>query len=291
VENRAGLPLRVAYNSNGLKRHTIDEAISLLAELGYDGIELALQTEHLHPFRATAAEIVRVRSQLATAGLGIVCGAGVPNALGNERFEPSLFSNDPAGRALRLKYLQRSLEVASELGAEVLVFCTGGLAPAQDREHAWDWLVNGVRKLSEHGARLGLAVAVEPEPGHFVETLDDYRRLRVEVDHRGQGLAIDVGHLHCTESGRPEEHLARVLDDERLLHVQIDDMRGRQHEHLPLGEGEIDFEPVIRSLIHGGYRGLVGVELSRHSERADELAASSLAFLRQVTGAAATIRH
>ncbi len=67
---------------------------------------------------------------------------------------------------------------------------------------------------------------------------------------------------------------------EHLVNVQIDDMRRGVHEHLEFGAGEIDFPPVLRALADGGYRGLVAVELPRHSHAAPDVAARSLAFLR-----------
>lgn len=65
-----------------------------------------------------------------------------------------------------------------------------------------------------------------------------------------------------------------------LKHVQIEDMRRGVHEHLPFGEGEIDFPPVLAALTAAGYRGLTVVELPRHSHAGPELAARSLRFLR-----------
>jgi L-ribulose-5-phosphate 3-epimerase len=273
--------LRYAYNSNGLKLHSAAEAVQLLADLGYDGIELALQHQHLHPLYASAHQVRELRNLLRERGLGIVCGAGVPDALGAERFEPSLFHPDPAGRAMRLRYLEASLQIAAELGSECLVLCTGTLHPQVASEWAWEWLVEGIAAACRRAGELGLRVALEPEPGHFVETLADYRRLRAEVDSEHFGITADIGHLYCTEEGAPQELLGQLLREERLLHVQIEDMRNRKHEHLPFGEGVIDFRPVMRTLVDAGYAGFVGVELSRHSERAGELAESSLAFLRK----------
>jgi L-ribulose-5-phosphate 3-epimerase len=272
--------VRFAYNSNGLKQHSMADAIVLLADLGYDAIELALQREHLHPLEASVAELRAVRDMLEAAGLGIVCGAGVPNALGEERFEPSLFHPDPAGRALRRRYLRACLEAAGALGSEILVTCSGSLQPGVDPAEAWDWLVEGLGETCGRAGELGLRLAVEPEPGHFVETLDDYRRLRSDLGDLNLGLTLDVGHVYCTEAEPVHLEIARVLREERLLHVQIEDMRGRRHEHLPFGEGEIDFPPIIRTLLEAGYEGYVGVELSRDSHRAAELASRSLVFLR-----------
>jgi sugar phosphate isomerase/epimerase len=58
-------------------------------------------------------------------------------------------------------------------------------------------------------------------------------------------------------------------------------MRQGVHEHLPLGDGEIDFPPVLASLDQLPYRGLISVELPRHSHAAPVLAKDSLAYLRR----------
>src|SRR5690606_25744286 len=65
-----------------------------------------------------------------------------------------------------------------------------------------------------------------------------------------------------------------------LRHVQIEDMRRGVHEHLPFGDGEIDFPPVLAALADTGYRGLTVVELPRHSHAGPHFAAHSLPFLR-----------
>jgi len=278
--------VRFAYNSNGLKQHSVGDAVRLLADRGYDAIELALQREHLHPLEASADQVRAARELLKASGLGVVCGAGVPNALGEERFEPSLFHPEPGGRALRRRYLWACMDVAAELRSEVLVTCSGRLQPGVDPAEAWAWLVEGIGEICRRAGELGLGLAVEPEPGHFVETLDDYRRLRADVDEHSLGLTVDVGHVYCTEAEPAYVEIARVLREERLLHVQIEDMRDRRHEHLPFGEGEIDFGPITRTFVEAGYEGYVGVELSRHSQRAAELAASSLTFLRAMMATA-----
>ncbi|MCC7104502.1 MAG: sugar phosphate isomerase/epimerase [Chloroflexi bacterium] len=282
--------MRFGYNSNGLKCHSAVKAVQLVADRGYDAIELAFQREHLDPLRASPADVARLRSALRERDLGVVCGAGVPNALSDERFEPSLFHPDGGGRAARRRFLRASLEIAAELGARLLVFCTGTPRENVNPESAWQWLVEGLAAVCQRAEELGMAVALEPEPGHFIATLDDYRRLRTELGQTSFGLTADVGHVYCTEEGRPEQHFARLAREERLLHIQIDDMRDRRHAHLPFGEGEIDFLPIFRALVDAQYDGLVSVELSRHSDRASELTASSLAFLRQMEALAKSSR-
>ena len=58
-------------------------------------------------------------------------------------------------------------------------------------------------------------------------------------------------------------------------------MRRGVHEHLPFGDGEIDFPPVLEALAATGYQGLTVVELPRHSHAGPQLAEQSLPFLHR----------
>ena len=69
----------------------------------------------------------------------------------------------------------------------------------------------------------------------------------------------------------------RAAGRPHLVNVQIDDMRRGVHEHLEFGTGEVDFPPVLRGAREAGYRGLVAVELPRHSHAAPLVAARSIA--------------
>jgi ribosomal protein S12 methylthiotransferase accessory factor len=57
-------------------------------------------------------------------------------------------------------------------------------------------------------------------------------------------------------------------------------MRRPTHEHLALGLGEMRYGPILTALGEVAYGGLVGVELSRDSHRAPEVAKAALAYLQ-----------
>jgi sugar phosphate isomerase/epimerase len=59
-------------------------------------------------------------------------------------------------------------------------------------------------------------------------------------------------------------------------------MRPGVHEHLPFGQGTIDFPPVIAALDEIGYEGGVHIELSRDSHRAPEALVESYQFLSRL---------
>jgi sugar phosphate isomerase/epimerase len=113
----------------------------------------------------------------------------------------------------------------------------------------------------------------------FVEDLDGYDRLFERLGRPPRfGLTLDIGHCRCLERESVPDCVRRA--GPRLVNVQIDDMRRGTHEHLEFGEGEIDFPPVLAALAEIGYRGLVAVELPRHSHAAPDVCRRSLDFLR-----------
>jgi L-ribulose-5-phosphate 3-epimerase len=62
--------------------------------------------------------------------------------------------------------------------------------------------------------------------------------------------------------------------------VPIEDMRRGVHEHLDFGGGDVEFSPILETLSEIDYRGLISVELSRHSHAAHVMVPRAIEFLR-----------
>jgi len=140
-------------------------------------------------------------------------------------------------------------------------------------------LVQGCLRLCDYAAERNVRLAFEPEPGMFIDTMARFAELREKVEHPLFGLTIDIGHLHCLGETPIADHQRRWR--KLLWNVHIEDMRRGVHEHLPFGEGEINFQPVFQALKEVGYAGGIHVELSRHSHDAVETARRALAFLNR----------
>ena len=65
----------------------------------------------------------------------------------------------------------------------------------------------------------------------------------------------------------------------RIGAVSIEDMKRGEHVHLAFGEGDMDTPGILRALEGTGFAGLVCVELSRESHRADTMIPAALAYL------------
>ncbi|MFM9610401.1 sugar phosphate isomerase/epimerase family protein [Streptomyces niveiscabiei] len=221
----------------------------------------------------------RLARRLDALGLAVTVETGARYVLDPRRKHgPSLVDADPQDRARRTDLLIRAVDVAEELGAEA-VHCFSGVPPeATLTDTAWKRLAESLAPVLERSATAGVPLAIEPEPGHLLATLADFHHLRGLLgDPADLGLTLDIGHCQCLEPLPPADCVREAAP--WLRHVQIEDMRRGIHEHLPFGEGEIDFPPVLAALAASGYRGLTVVELPRHSHEGPHQATRSLPFL------------
>lgn len=278
----AGAPRpRFAYGTNGFADHRLTDALGVLADLGYDGVALTLDHQHLDPYAPGLAARVRETARaLRRTGLAVVVETGARYLLDPMRkHRPTLLSAEPEGRAARQELLRRAIGIGAELGAEAVHFWSGTPDPGTTRREAWQRLEEGCAAAVVDAGRAGIDLAFEPEPGMLVEDLAGYRGLLRALGTPDRfRLTLDIGHCRCLEP-YPVARCVELAAD-RLAHVQIEDMRRGVHEHLPFGEGEIDFPPVLDALRTAGYQGLVSVELPRHSHAATATARHSIEFLR-----------
>ncbi|WP_405741999.1 sugar phosphate isomerase/epimerase [Streptomyces sp. NBC_00028] len=275
--------LRLGYGTNGLTDLRLDDALGLLADLGYDGVGLTLDHMHLDPLAPDlVARTARVARRLGALGLTATVETGARYVLDPRRKHgPSLLDADPEGRAARTRLLLTAVQVAADLGAHAVHCFSGITPPGTDADTAWQRLEAALTPVLDAAAAAGVPLAIEPEPGHLLATLDDFHRLRRMLDDpEPLGLTLDIGHCQCLEAESPADCVRAA--GPWLRHVQIEDMRRGVHEHLPFGDGEIDFPPVLDALAATGYQGLTVVELPRHSHAGPELARTSIEFLRAV---------
>lgn len=163
---------------------------------------------------------------------------------------------------------RRSLEVASEVGAEVMI----AHAPYRFERAACRWLAEDARgELSAHDARFAMenlfpvagrnfSLAVTPEDmtayDHVVFDTSHYAVAGVDLFHAWETLADRVVHLH-------------VSDNAGL---------GRD-THAPIGSGVLPLASFLGHVAASGWRGTATLELDVRRHLADR--ATLVSFLRQ----------
>lgn len=273
--------MQLGYNTNGFGFHRLEDAIDIIAELGYQCVALTLDVHHADPFEHETAWFRSLAERLRRHKLSCVVETGARFLL-NPRLKhrPTLLDNDPR---LRVQFLNKAIEIAETLGAAVVSLWSGARPEGwQDSDdELYQRLAEHLAPIVERGKAAGISVALEPEPGFLIESMADYERLCGVLGQRVP-LTLDVGHLRCVEAAPEAEFIERYREE--VVNVQLDDMRAGQHLHLPFGTGEVDFPAVFAALASIGYTGPACVELSDASRNAVTVARESMVFLKRYGG-------
>ena len=275
------MSFRLGYNTNGFAHHRLRDAIEVLADIGYQSVAITLDHHALNPFAEGVREEAKAIGQLLQSrNMTCVVETGARFLLDPRRKHwPTLVTADETHRRRRLDFLFRSIEIAALLDPGIVSFWSGMSDPALSHDESWALLVQACGELLSHAEKHNVRLAFEPEPGMFVETMDQFRALATELNHPLFGLTLDVGHVHCLRDGTPADRIREFAP--ALRNVHIEDMRIGVHDHLMFGEGEMAFEPILNALKEVRYTGPLNVELSRHSHDAVTAAQQAFNFLTQ----------
>jgi sugar phosphate isomerase/epimerase len=272
--------MRLGYSTNSIGDIAPLDALPMLRDLGYRSIAITLDHHVLNPFGpALAEEIDRWRRGLAANGMASVIETGARHLLDPARkHEPTLVSAHRDDRIRRVDFLRRAIDVAAELQAGCVSLWAGVVADSADEETIWGRLADGLAAVLDHAGKRGVTIGFEPEPGMFIDTLARQSQL---VERLGRPahlkLTLDIGHMECMGERPIASMLGTRASD--VVNVHVEDMLPCRHEHLPLGSGTVDLEPVLETLAQAGYRGGLHVELPRQSHRWLETARQSARVL------------
>ena len=277
--------MKLGYGTNGFANHRLDDALRIIADLGYTSVALTLDHHHLDPYADDlAAQVDHVANLLDALGLASVVETGARYLLDPARKHyPTLVCDEPERR---IDFLVRALRIAAGLGSDAVSFWSGIRPAGVDPETAWRRMRVGVSEVLDAASEVDVPLGLEPEPGMFVEHLSDAMRLREELGAPSLfGITLDVGHCVAVEPVDAPTCIRRAGD--LLVNVQLDDMRPGVHEHLEFGEGELDLRATLAALSEIGYTGVAAVELPRHSHAAPVVATRALVALQDALAPAA----
>ncbi|WP_153036898.1 sugar phosphate isomerase/epimerase [Amycolatopsis sp. YIM 10] len=166
---------------------------------------------------------------------------------------------------------EESAALFAACGAEVLVLAAAtGLDGYDDRPELtaaeWRTLVDTAARIRDTAAAHGLRTVLHPHVGTHVETEAEVERFIADSD---LPLCLDTGHLLI--GGTDPVALARRFPD-RIGHLHLKDVRADladrvrtgelaytdavgQGIYVPLGEGDVDIEAMVRFVHEAGYTG------------------------------------
>lgn len=259
-----GLSTGVGY------RHAITDVLPAIRDAGFTLIEVSTAPHHLglgHVDRIEAA-----RDRIHELGLTV---HSLHAPFGHEI---SITSPSPEQRAHALERLELAADALQLLGGALYVIHPGG----EDQRWVWErearlaWSVQGLTRVWEMCRKRGLTLVIEtPLPHLLGGRLDDFAWILERIPAEGTGVCVDTSHTAL--GGFLLQALERFAA--RLVHIQASDNRGATDDHLPPGEGLIDWRRVLETLGRIGYRGLLMLEVSGDGEPA-QMAARAAAGAR-----------
>ncbi len=271
--------MKFAFSSNAFLHHDLLETITILADLGYEGIEIMADVPHAYPLHLRDGDVDRIRRHLETKKIEISNINAFMHHADGDTYHPSWIEQDEKERRRRIEYTLACLDLAARLGAGTLSTEPGGpLEEGMSPEEGLRLFREGLAAVETRARQHGIRVLIEPEPGLLIENseqfTDFYRGLNPDVF----GINFDIGHFYCV--GEDPAALVNSLKD-ATHHYHLEDIAAsREHHHLMLGEGAIEIPRILQAIDGIGYEGFVTVELYTYAENAPEAARRALEYLR-----------
>jgi sugar phosphate isomerase/epimerase len=227
-------------------REPIEEVLPAIAASGFRIIEVATARSHIDLKDSGRFERVReqgTRLDLTVRSLHAPFGQGI-----------DLTDADPGIRRLSLRHFREAADLLQCLGGDLYVIHPGG------EDHNWIWekearlgrSVEGLTEIWQMCRERRLKLVVEtPLPHLLGGSLHDLEWILARIPVEGTGVCVDTSH---TSLGGTLFHAIDRFSD-RLVHIQASDNRGKHDDHLPPGDGILDWPAVMRSLEKAHYRG------------------------------------
>jgi D-psicose/D-tagatose/L-ribulose 3-epimerase len=183
-------------------------------------------------------------------------------------------------------FLDRSLALAEQLGAKVIVFGSPGARSFPQgfpRERAWDQLkeflrtAGGIIEARGYGMVIGIEPLRKPE-SNIVNSVAEAARLAREVNHSKVRIIVDFYHL-AFENEDPDA----ILDAKDLIvHLQIAEPSARGFPRQEAGEAR--YRRFFDNLLKIGYKGRLSIEANSTDVAGD--CGPALKFLKEMAAAA-----
>ncbi|MCA9073110.1 MAG: sugar phosphate isomerase/epimerase [Planctomycetaceae bacterium] len=243
----------LGFSTYGMKSLPTEKALTVLSEIGFDAVELAVRTG----WDADSAKLGKKRRQAIRKQL-----QDLPLRLTS--LMEHVFPTDDRNQAEALKRLKLAAELAHELSPEnpplIQTVLGGGdfekiKNPMLDRLAEWVKVADATQTTIAIKPHRGGGVSKPSEAVWLIEQLDKPPRLRMVYDYS-----------HYAFRGLPlTETIQTALP--YTAHIAVKDAvqeKGRVRFDLPGQAGTIDFPELIRQFDAGGYQGDFNCEVSGH---------------------------
>ena len=177
--------------------------------------------------------------------------------------DTNLSADDDLIREWVLKRIRYSIRFASDLEARCVVIHPGWTT-ATDRfmkGRAWELNIRSLHWLQRYSQEYGVPLLIEnvpPPTPYLLITVEDFN-LFFDEEQIDMRMVLDVAHANL----QSEVFDFLKMHGDKIEHIHVSDNRGRKDQHLPIGEGEINWSMVVESIKATGFDNWLVIESYR----------------------------
>lgn len=232
------------FNALAYKGH-LEENISKIKTLGYDGVELAVRDPGLLNLSVLKNILNENRLPVPAIGTG--------QAYGEEKL--SFTDPDKKIRRQAIGRIKSHVNLANHFGALVIIgLVRGKIGSDIDERQAEQWLVEALTECAAENK--AVKIVIEPINRYetdLINTVDSAMKFLDNLKQENVGLLFDTFHANIEEPSIIE---SIILAKDRLFHFHVAD----SNRWYP-GAGHIDFRMIIDTLVKINYKGFVSAEI------------------------------
>ncbi|MHC4457320.1 MAG: sugar phosphate isomerase/epimerase family protein [Planctomycetota bacterium] len=237
---------------------SFSKLIKYTAEAGYDGVEINGFRPHPHPDDyGTKEKCKELKKEISDLGLGI------------SGYAPDFRDVPPAEVDVKsyLAGVEKCLRFCNHMDISILRVDTVSPPVAhseEEYEKRFSKLANNWRAATDVCQKSGVLMAWEFEPGFWLNSPSEIKRIVEAVGHENFKVLFDTSHAYMVsvvgarQTGEKETLPGGVVELSRLLenhigHFHLIDSDGTLHNdetstHAPFGQGHIDFKEVLSAM-------------------------------------------
>ncbi len=243
---------------------SIPEAVKMAADLGAQGIQVYATYGELSPKNLTGSKRSEFLSMVKDHGLKIsaLCG-DLGHGFGNAEKNPQLIEDS-----------KRILDLAKELETDIVTTHIG-VVPADHSHPRFKIMQDACGELAAYADSLNAHFAIETGP----ETAATLKSFLDTLHSTGVAVNLDPANLVMVTGDDPVQAVHTLKD--YIVHTHAKDGRKLEDRdpeviyglrpgdalvtspafiELPLGEGDVPFDPYLKALEDIGYKGFLTIE-------------------------------
>jgi sugar phosphate isomerase/epimerase len=278
-----------------------DDAIDTIGEIGFEGIELIVNSREQLRDYWTEPRCDALRKRLEKWRLE------VPQFILYQPVVEGLTSLDPAERNRNLDFFEQGCRLAKRMNAPLVNIVAPWarelsgpqdylpryydienpkpgqkfrieVAPGFDWDKLWTAYVATTKACVERAKRHGVKLTIEHHTHTMIPDASTFLLLWNEIRDPALGYNLDIG---WTLAQREYPVVAIHKVKRQLMNLHMRDIDGMMRRFPHIGEGVMDFHHVGQALKQVGYSGFVSLEQDKHPGDMKATAARYLAIMKE----------